>query len=98
TVGSPRSGFNSGGLVPMGDANDSREDATASAMPMFPLSMVLFPGAPLPLRVFEERYQQLVKDTVDRGRAFGVVLISRGSEVGGGDQRLSIGTLAEIEA
>ncbi|HUY05862.1 MAG TPA: LON peptidase substrate-binding domain-containing protein [Acidimicrobiales bacterium] len=65
---------------------------------MFPLSSVLFPGAPLPLHVFESRYRQLVADVMTAGREFGVVLISRGSEVGGGDERLSIGTIATIEA
>ncbi|WP_375433329.1 LON peptidase substrate-binding domain-containing protein [uncultured Friedmanniella sp.] len=66
-------------------------------MPMFPLGSVLFPHMPLPLRVFEERYlimlSQLVK--VEDGR-FGVVLIERGFEVGGGEQRYGVGTAAEV--
>jgi hypothetical protein len=70
----------------------------SSIMPMFPLSSVLFPGAALPLRIFEERYRHLVADTMTGNREFGVVLISRGSEVGGGEERLSIGTLVDIEA
>ncbi len=65
---------------------------------MFPLSAVLFPGAPLPLRVFEPRYRQLVADIMTSDREFGVVLIARGSEVGGGDQRHSTGTIATVEA
>jgi len=65
---------------------------------MFPLSSVLFPGAPLSLHVFEPRYRQLVADVMTTDREFGVVLIARGSEVGGGDQRHSTGTIATIEA
>lgn len=73
-------------------------EAVPTITPMFPLQTVLFPGSPLPLRVFEPRYQQLIADTMTANRCFGVVLIARGSEVGGGDERLSFGTLAEIEA
>jgi Lon protease-like protein len=65
---------------------------------MFPLSAVLFPHAPLPLHVFEPRYQSLVADCLGGSRRFGVVLIARGSEVGGGDVRVSVGTVARIEA
>lgn len=64
---------------------------------MFPLSTVLFPYAPLPLHVFEPRYRQLVADCLDGEREFGVVLIARGSEVGGGDERLHVGTVAHID-
>jgi Lon protease-like protein len=63
---------------------------------MFPLSTVFFPHAWLPLHVFEERYRSLMADCMDQDRQFGVVLITRGSEVGGGDQRVDVGTLARI--
>jgi Lon protease-like protein len=65
-------------------------------MPMFPLGMVLFPTMILPLRVFEPRYQALVLHCMENEPEFGVCLIERGSEVGGGDQRSSIGTVAQI--
>lgn len=65
---------------------------------MFPLGTVLFPHMPLPLHVFEERYKALVQDTLRSGREFGVVLIERGHEVGGGDSRFGLGTVARIEA
>ena len=68
----------------------------ASPLGMFPLSAVLFPGAELPLHVFEERYRSLMADSMDGNGEFGVVLIARGSEVGGGDQRLDVGTVARI--
>lgn len=66
---------------------------------MFPLGSVLFPGAPVPLRVFEPRYLTMVGRLLDEdepGFEFGVVLIERGPEAGGGDQRASVGTMARL--
>lgn len=66
-------------------------------MPMFPLSTVLMPAMPLSLRIFEERYLKLLGDLIsEENPEFGVVLIERGPEVGGGEQRLGIGTLADV--
>lgn len=65
-------------------------------LPMFPLGSVLFPTMVLPLHVFEPRYRALAHDVVAGDGRFGVVLIERGSEVGGGDRRTTIGTVAEI--
>ena len=65
--------------------------------PMFPLQSALLPGETLPLNIFEPRYAQLVRDCVaSPDPAFGVVLISRGQEVGGGDIRGDVGALARI--
>lgn len=64
---------------------------------MFPLQSTQLPGDILPLRIFEPRYVQLVADCLASDEpAFGVVLISRGWEVGGGDARSDIGALARI--
>jgi Lon protease-like protein len=63
---------------------------------MFPLGLVHFPGVMLPLQVFEPRYRQLTIDCLDGTREFGVVLIERGSEVGGGDLRTTVGTMTSI--
>jgi Lon protease-like protein len=63
---------------------------------MFPLGTVLFPGALLPLHVFEPRYRQLVEDCIEGEPEFGVVLIDRGHEVGGGDVRRDVGTVAHL--
>lgn len=64
---------------------------------MFPLGSVLFPYTPLPLRVFEPRYLTMLGRLLDAEEpTFGVVLIERGHEAGGGDQRSSIGTLARL--
>jgi len=63
---------------------------------MFPLGGVLFPSLALPLHVFEPRYRAMVQHCIDTEPEFGVVLITRGSEVGGGDVREGVGTVARI--
>ena len=63
---------------------------------MFPLGTVLLPFAHLPLHIFEPRYRALVKDCLASDGEFGVVLIERGQEVGGGDVRFGVGTVARI--
>lgn len=71
------------------------DDGTEIAM--FPLGSVLFPAMPLALRVFEPRYLQMLQDLLPDGPAeFGVVLIERGQEVGGGEKRFDIGTIAQV--
>jgi Lon protease-like protein len=65
-------------------------------LPMFPLGSVALPGVALPLQVFEPRYRALVMTCLTDDRLFGSVLIDRGSEVGGGDQRGDVGTLIRI--
>lgn len=63
---------------------------------MFPLGTVLLPSVAIPLHVFEPRYRTLVRDCLAGDREFGVVLIARGSEVGGADERTDVGTVARI--
>jgi len=70
---------------------------TAVETPMFPLGAVLVPGAVMPLHVFEPRYRTMVKHCLLEQQEFGVVLIERGHEVGGGDDRLAVGCLARID-
>lgn len=68
-----------------------------TVLPMFPLGNVLMPAMPLSLRIFEERYLKLLGDLItDENPEFGVVLIERGPEVGGGEKRRSIGTIASV--
>ncbi|WP_280834625.1 LON peptidase substrate-binding domain-containing protein [Mycolicibacterium frederiksbergense] len=65
--------------------------------PMFPLEVAMLPGQELPLRIFEPRYVAMVGDCMAMPEpAFGVVLISAGREVGGGDRRCDVGALARI--
>jgi Lon protease-like protein len=67
------------------------------AVPMFPLGSVLLPHMPLALRLFEPRYLMMLGQLLDREHPeFGVVLIERGHEVGGGDHRFPVGTFARI--
>ena len=63
---------------------------------MFPLGTVLFPGTAIPLHVFEPRYRALTGFCIEHDSPLGIVLIERGSEVGGGDVRFSVGTQARI--
>ena len=68
-----------------------------AVLAMFPLGTVLFPHMPLRLRVFEERYLIMLSELVKADDTrFGVVLIERGFEVGGGEQRFGIGTVAQM--
>ena len=68
-----------------------------TVLPMFPLGSALLPGNPLPLQIFEPRYLTMLRDIASGDGRFGVVLIERGFEVGGGDQRFAIGTVAGVE-
>jgi uncharacterized protein len=68
-----------------------------AVLPMFPLGSVLLPGAVLPLHVFEPRYRALVQHCLATDdHEFGLVLIDRGHEVGGGDVRRPVGTVARM--
>ena len=68
----------------------------ATESPIFPLGTVLFPGGPLPLRIFEPRYLDMVSDCLRGGRPFGVCLIRSGSEVGDPAEPHRTGTFARI--
>jgi Lon protease-like protein len=63
---------------------------------LFPLRTVLFPGMPLALQVFEERYRTLVAECLEHDKPFGVALIKDGPEVGGNARPHSMGTTARI--
>jgi uncharacterized protein len=63
---------------------------------MFPLEGVLFPYGVMPLRIFEPRYRAMIELCLRGDGRFGVVLIERGSHVGGGDSRFDFGTVARI--
>lgn len=66
-------------------------------LPLFPLNnVVLFPGMPLPLHIFEERYKAMIGDCAQREEPFGVLLIKEGNEVGEPAAPHSVGTTARI--
>ena len=85
-------------MLPFRRGAPSREPFT---LPLFPLKTVLFPGALLPLKVFEQRYIDMTKRCIQDEKPFGVCLLTRGEEVarrGGSDapEFALIGTLATI--
>jgi Lon protease-like protein len=76
-------------------------------LPIFPLNTVLFPGAPLQLHIFEERYRLMIGRCIQQNSPFGVVLIRMGSEINPDDPRVprqlggeavpyAVGTTAQI--
>ncbi len=70
--------------------------AATVELPIFPLNAVLFPGGMLPLRIFEARYMDMVRDCMRDARTFGVCLIRNGKEVGGSARPETIGCRARI--
>ncbi len=65
-------------------------------LPLFPLNSVLFPGVPIFLHIFEERYKQMINRCVSGRKPFGVVLIEDGVEVGEAAEPYEVGCTAEI--
>ena len=71
--------------------------ASRAEIPLFPLNTVLFPGGPLPLRIFEPRYVDMVRYCMREHVPFGVVLIRSGMEAGGPvGSTADVGTSARI--
>src|SRR5438094_3163303 len=58
-------------------------------LPLFPLDLVLLPGVPLPLHIFEPRYKEMIKECLDQNRAFGIIRSK-------GEALATIGCTAEI--
>jgi uncharacterized protein len=83
------------------DTNEPGESGQSKVrrmwMPLFPLHVVLFPGALLPLHVFEERYRAMMRVVLDGEKRFGVVAIRAGAEVGGHAETYDVGCLASID-
>ena len=63
---------------------------------LFPLGLVLFPGAVIPLHIFEERYKLMINRCLESDGVFGVVLIRQGWEVGPPAEPYDVGTFARI--
>jgi Lon protease-like protein len=70
-------------------------DSTTAEIPLFPLNLVLFPDGPLPLRIFETRYVDMVRRCMRESSEFGVVLIRKGQETGPAET-FDVGTTAGI--
>jgi hypothetical protein len=71
---------------------------THQKLSLFPLNTVMFPGTPLTLHIFEERYREMIGRCLEQSTPFGVVLIREGSEVGDTAKPYLIGTTAQINA
>ena len=69
---------------------------TQLELPLFPLNIVLFPKAIVPLRIFEERYKLMLSRILQKDRQFGAVLIKSGREVGGPAVPFNVGTTAKV--
>lgn len=65
-------------------------------VPLFPLGTVLFPDGALPLRIFEARYMDMVRECMKLEREFGVCRIIEGTETGPAAEHEAIGCLARI--
>lgn len=71
-------------------------DVPTRDLPLFPLNIVLFPRMPLPLHIFEPRYQEMITRCLRERIGFGVLLIQDGVEVGGPAAPVTVGTVARI--
>lgn len=70
---------------------------TEQELPLFPLNVVLFPGQPLPLHIFEPRYRVMIGQCVRDSSPFGIVLLKTGSQVGDNDITIhEVGTAAYV--
>lgn len=70
--------------------------AKTEVLPIFPLKTVLFPGMPLPLHIFEERYRRMIGECLAGNGNFGVVLIKEGEEAGPPAVPFEVGTEVKI--
>lgn len=64
---------------------------------MFPLRVVLFPGRPLPVHLFEDRYRQMLTDVLDKDRRFGIVAIRAGTAEQPSPSTFEVGCVTEVE-
>jgi Lon protease-like protein len=74
----------------------SDKGVSDDVIPLFPLHAVLFPGGPLPLRIFETRYTDMVRRCAREQQPFGVVLIQEGEEAGAVATTATVGCSARI--
>src|ERR1700754_2017230 len=81
---------------PASSGDSGTERAGSTELPLFPLNTVLFPGGPLPLRIFEPRYVDMIRKCMREGAPFGVLLIRSGKEVGDVSSAADVGTSARI--
>lgn len=78
-------------------ARPASEAADGASLSLFPLQTVLLPGASLGLRIFEQRYLDMVRDCGRHGTGFGICLVLQGEETGAPARPAAYGTEAVIE-
>jgi Lon protease-like protein len=71
-------------------------NAEVRELPLFPLNAVLFPGGPLPLKIFEPRYLDMVSRCLREQSGFAVVLLGEGQEDSAATTFAATGTEARI--
>jgi uncharacterized protein len=71
-------------------------NAEVRELPLFPLNTVLFPGGPLPLKIFEPRYLDMVSRCMREQSGFAVVLVNEGEEASIATSFAATGTEARI--
>ena len=80
----------------MSGAGEHQGNGPALSLPLFPLHVTLFPRGEVPLQIFEQRYQAMLRVCLEQDRRFGVVLIASGQEVGAPAVPHLVGTVARI--
>jgi ATP-dependent Lon protease len=70
---------------------------TAALIPLFPLSIVLFPGQAVPLHIFEQRYREMTRHCIQTQSPFGIVLAHQENIAEIGCTALIVKTLKEYE-
>ncbi|MCG9129955.1 LON peptidase substrate-binding domain-containing protein [Candidatus Poribacteria bacterium] len=76
--------------------NTKQTKIEEKTLPLFPLNLVLFPGAVLPLYIFEQRYREMVKFCIRNESSIGIVMIKDGDEVGDNATPCKIGTAVDL--
>jgi Lon protease-like protein len=89
--GCPAVGFGGGGLEPDVRLPLSYNLPVSKPLPLFPLDVVLFPGAPLPLHIYEPRYKEMIRELLGTPERFGVIRATA-------DGMAEVGCTAEIVA
>jgi len=67
-----------------------------AALPLFPLNTVVFPGGRLPLKIFEQRYLEMIKQAIAADSPFGICAIREGTETGTPAVPYSVGTRVHV--
>lgn len=76
--------------------NTERNNIHEQTLPLFPLNLVLFPGAVLPLYIFEQRYREMVRYCIRNESSIGIVMIRDADEVDQNEKPCKVGTAVDL--